>query len=98
VLGTIDNHILGRYDHCQKEGMPMARQATEMTATLREVVEAERHKKVAARAFEFWLARAFRSGSPEADWLRADREVRGKTATGSRRRTPGRLFLVPPRI
>lgn len=76
----------------------MAREATEMTATLREVVEAERHRRVAALAFEFWLARAFRGGSPEADWHRADLEVRRQAGTASRRRTTGRLFLVPRRF
>jgi hypothetical protein len=76
--------------------MPLAKQATEMTATLWNRVESERQKKVAALAFEYWLARTFRSGSPETDWLRADREVRRKTGTGSKRRTGGR-FLVPPR-
>ena len=77
--------------------MPLAKQATEMTATLWNRVESDRQKKVAALAFEFWLARAFRSGSPEADWFRADREVRRKAGTGSKRRITGGLFLVPPR-
>jgi hypothetical protein len=33
--------------------------------------------QVATRAFELWLARAFRNGSPQEDWLRAQREIIG---------------------
>ena len=43
----------------------MANPATELTESLRAIVESERQEKIAALAFEFWLARAFRSGSPE---------------------------------
>jgi len=35
----------------------------------------ETQKQIAARAFELWLARRFRDGSPQEDWLRAQREV-----------------------
>jgi len=73
----------------------MAKHATEMTASLRDFVESERQKKVAALAFEFWLARAFRSGSPETDWLRADRDIRRKMGTVSKKRIGSGLFLVP---
>jgi Protein of unknown function (DUF2934) len=75
----------------------MAKHATEMTGILRGLVKSERHRRVAALAFEFWLARGFRDGSPETDWLRADQEVRRKLGAVSRRRTAAGLFLLPPR-
>jgi len=75
----------------------MAKGATEMTVTRRDIVELERQEKVAALAFEFWLARAFRGGSPETDWLRADRDVRRKTGSVSKKRIRAGLFLVPPK-
>jgi hypothetical protein len=75
----------------------MANQATELTAVLRDGVESEKQERIAALAFEFWLARAFRNGSPETDWLRADRQVRSKAGIVSRRRTTAGLFLVPRR-
>lgn len=33
-------------------------------------------EKIADLAFQFWLARCFRNGSPEEDFLRAVREIR----------------------
>jgi hypothetical protein len=76
--------------------MVMAKPATELTEALRGVVEFERQKKIAALAFEFWLARAFRTGSPESDWLRAEQEVRHKAGAAPRRQSTG-LFLVQPK-
>jgi hypothetical protein len=76
--------------------MVMAIRATELTETLRAGVEFERQKKIAALAFEYWLARAFRTGSPETDWLRAEQEVRRKPGAASRRQSTG-LFLVQPK-
>jgi len=32
-------------------------------------------RQIATRAFQLWLARGFRNGSPQEDWLRAQREV-----------------------
>jgi len=32
-------------------------------------------REIAAVAFELWLARGFQNGSPQEDWLRAQREV-----------------------
>jgi len=72
----------------------MAHQATKMTATPPDHPESENQRKIAARAYEFWLARAFRRGSPETDWLRADREVRGKTGTVRLKRTTAGNFLL----
>jgi hypothetical protein len=74
----------------------MAIQATEMTGTLHGLVKRERPQRIAALAFEFWLERAFRDGSPETDWLRADQEVRRKMGAGPRTRTTAGLFLLPP--
>jgi len=33
-------------------------------------------EQIAARAFELWLAREFRDGSPQEDWLQAQWEAR----------------------
>ncbi len=60
------------------------------------VSELEIQKRISQRAFEFWLGRAFRNGSPETDWLRADREVRGKAGIVRLRRTAVGLFLMAP--
>jgi hypothetical protein len=81
-----------------EEGRATAKRATNMTAILQDLIESERQEKVAALAFEFWLARAFRSGSPETDWLRADRDVRSKMGTVSKKRIGAGLFLVPSKI
>jgi len=72
----------------------MANQAIRMTLTLLDLSELEKQQKIAARAYEFWLARAFRDGSPAEDWLRAEREVRGKAGAARLRRTPAGNFLV----
>ena len=34
-----------------------------------------KQREIAAVAFELWLARGFQNGSPQEDWLRAQREV-----------------------
>ena len=34
-----------------------------------------RQRKIAAVAYEMWMARAFQNGSPQEDWLRAQRAV-----------------------
>lgn len=52
--------------------------------------------RITQRAYEFWLGRAFRNGSPETDWLRADREIRGKPGPVRLRRTLRGLFLMAP--
>ena len=75
----------------------MANPAKELTETLRTVVESERQEKIAALAFEFWLARAFRNGSPETDWLRAHHEVRRKWERLQEGKQPRNRFLVQPR-
>ena len=41
-------------------------------------------KRIALRAFELWLERAFRNGSPQEDWLRAQREVAAAARRTSR--------------
>jgi len=43
--------------------------------TLPGVTRPETQEQIAARAFQLWLARGFRNGSPQEDWLRAQREV-----------------------
>jgi len=40
-------------------------------------------EKVAELAFLYWEARGYQGGSPEADWLRAEHELRTRTATVS---------------
>ena len=72
----------------------MADQATKMTATPLDFSEPEKQQKIAALAYQFWLARAFHRGSPARDWLRAEREVRGHTGAAQLRRTTLGDFLV----
>jgi len=33
------------------------------------------HDDIAALAYSYWVARGYRDGSPEADWLRAEHEL-----------------------
>jgi len=66
------------------------------TAALPSVSESKVQERISQRAYEFWLGRAFRNGSPETDWLRADREVRGKAGIVRLRRTRVGVFLMAP--
>jgi hypothetical protein len=72
----------------------MTNQAIKMTVTMLDLPESARQRKIAALAYEVWLARAFRSGSPAEDWLRAERKVRGRAGTIKLRRTTVGNFLV----
>ncbi len=72
----------------------MATQSAKMTSTLPRLSESEKQQKIAALAYEIWLARAFRSGSPEEDWLRAERQVRGEAGPAKLKRTAAGNFLV----
>jgi hypothetical protein len=78
----------------QKEGCLMANQSTKMASTLPNLSESEKQQKIATLAYVYWVARAFRKGSPETDWLRADRVVRGKAGTVKLRRTTVANYLV----
>jgi DUF2934 family protein len=40
------------------------------------LVPAPSHQQIAERAYGYWLARGCPIGSPEADWFRAERELR----------------------
>ena len=68
----------------------MASHAMKMTAALPK----EKQEEIAAVAYRFWLARAFRFGSPAEDWLRAERKILGKAGTVKLRRTTVGNFLV----
>jgi len=35
-----------------------------------------RQREIAALAYRFWLDRGFQNGSPQEDWLRAQRAIR----------------------
>ena len=63
------------------------------TLTLAVLSEATQ-QEIAAVAFEFWVARAFRNGSPAEDWLRAQRKVLGRAGDAKLRRTEEGDFLV----
>jgi hypothetical protein len=71
----------------------MANQVTKMTSTLPDFSESERQQKIAALAYEFWLERAFRSGSPAEDWLRAERKVSGGRTVKLRRTAAGNYLV-----
>jgi hypothetical protein len=59
----------------------MAGQTVQITAracdqfALSGTTQPKKQRAIAARAYELWLARGFRNGSPQEDWLRAQREV-----------------------
>ena len=53
------------------------------------VFGSEQQQEIAALAFEFWLARAFRGGSPVDDLFRAARAIREAAAE-----VPAQPFLV----
>jgi Protein of unknown function (DUF2934) len=36
------------------------------------------HEEIAKLAHSYWVARGYHSGSPEQDWLRAERELKAK--------------------
>ena len=40
-------------------------------------------QRIADRAFDLWLARGFRRGSPQEDWLQAQREVQQRSKLAS---------------
>ena len=46
----------------------------------------EAQERIATRAFELWLARGFRDGSPQEDWLQAQREMEPAAAQVGERR------------
>ncbi len=49
------------------------------------LAEPKTQQQIAIRAFELWLARGFRNGSPQEDWLRAQQEVQRPTMQASGR-------------
>ena len=67
----------------------MSKQAVRKTAescdqlALPGATRSNAQKRIALRAFELWLAREFQNGSPQEDWLRAQREVTGARRTAA---------------
>jgi len=74
--------------------MRMANQATKMISTLPNLTDRRSQQRIAAVAYEFWLARAFRGGSPAEDWLRAYHKVGCNLGNVKLRRTTAGDFLV----
>ena len=72
----------------------MTRELRNTNTTLPHLRETERQQVIAAIAFELWMKRAFRSGSPARDWLRAQRRVMGKAGGARIRRTMVGDYLV----
>ncbi|HLY16759.1 MAG TPA: DUF2934 domain-containing protein [Bryobacteraceae bacterium] len=50
-----------------------------------ELARPKTQKQIAARAFDLWLARGFRDGSPQEDWLQAQREMQRAAPSLGRR-------------
>jgi hypothetical protein len=71
----------------------MANQPTKMIS-MPNLAERRNQERIATVAFEFWLARAFRDGSPAEDWLRAYQQVRCNLGNVKLRRTSIGDFLV----
>ena len=72
----------------------MASGSPKTISILPDLREAERQQTIAAFAFDLWLARDFRRGSPARDWLRAQRKVMGKAGSPKLRRTAAGDYLV----
>ena len=43
------------------------------------VITTPSHDEIAKLAYSYWIARGYTHGSPEEDWLRAERELRAKS-------------------
>lgn len=72
----------------------MAQQAAEMAVPSESQVEPQEEsvhlseldqQEIARLAYEFWEARGCPHGSPEEDWLRAERDLQRRKAHGPRR-------------
>ncbi len=51
------------------------RPAVEQSVVAPVVFAAPTHQEIAEQAYLYWEARGFQGGSPEDDWLRAEREL-----------------------
>jgi hypothetical protein len=67
----------------------MPKRNREVIPITRDPIVPDTDREVVDLAYDLWLARSFRGGSPEEDLLIALREVRGKRSAV--------LFLVPER-
>ena len=62
----------------QKTESPLSAIESVAVATIQaELVAADSpsHDEIAALAYSYWETRGFQGGSPEEDWLRAEREL-----------------------
>lgn len=41
------------------------------------------NEEIAKLAYSYWVARGYQPGSPQEDWLRAERELRSRNAPGT---------------
>ena len=46
-----------------------------------DIAQQERNEEIAALAYNLWHARGCPDGSPEDDWLQAERELQGRAGT-----------------
>jgi hypothetical protein len=59
-----------------------------------ELSEDEKHE-IAVLAYQYWLSRDFRDGTPEDDLRRAEREIRRRAASRTRMAERQPPFILP---
>ncbi len=67
-------------------GAKVARPASSSSRGSREILSSavSEHEQIALLAYSYWEARGRQGGSPEDDWLRAEREFRSRNAGDSK--------------
>ena len=74
-----------------------ARQSSKLVV-LPDLNTPEKQQEIADLAFEFWLARGFRNGSPAEDLFRAEREVKMRSLKPVKRKAPPARKPLPASV